>query len=393
MGRRRIRRYGWNRRQAFEVDGCNGTTSAQHHNAVIKNIAHESGYGIIQSNCGGSSFSNDYFAFVGNIVVNANAWTGGSGTCGGAVDANAPKNFDANSGTHIFLHGNFIFGNLGPTPVTDCTSDMEPVNMDRFDRLIYTAQTVESDDLIWENAGYGLQLNNSTSNATTQTFIIDHNTRFADCQNYVSGASNCSELNIAYNSAQWNVTITNNLARTTTAACCGGTGAYWAMNYDTIAASTSFPPITKVASVETNYLWGFQTGCTGTCAPNTGVNIAISCCGGSPVAPPTGIYTDPAFTNTTDLLANWVSTPNCSSYADAASCMGWNFGAQSPRSLTPIYDLTPTASGTSGIGYRPPHACASDANFPTWLKGIVYLQWNGASITENGGLVNKPCGL
>lgn len=31
--------------------------------------------------------------------------------------------------------------------------------------------------------------------------------------------------------------------------------------------------------------------------------------------------------------------------------------------------------------------------YPAWLKGIVYLQWNGTSLTENSGLVTKPCGM
>ena len=32
-------------------------------------------------------------------------------------------------------------------------------------------------------------------------------------------------------------------------------------------------------------------------------------------------------------------------------------------------------------------------NYPYWLKGVVYLHWNGSSLTENADLVNKPCGL
>jgi hypothetical protein len=58
-----------------------------------------------------------------------------------------------------------------------------------------------------------------------------------------------------------------------------------------------------------------------------------------------------------------------------------------------IADMKPTASGMTGKGYQPPGACAPDQFYPTWLKGIVYLSWNGSSITEMPGLVQKPCGL
>ena len=74
--------------------------------------------------------------------------------------------------------------------------------------------------------------------------------------------------------------------------------------------------------------------------------------------------------------------------------MGYNAATQTLRNPSLIYDLTPTAAGTSGKGYQlPSTTCAPNADYPTWLKGVVYLQWNGTSITENQGLVTKPCGL
>jgi hypothetical protein len=58
-----------------------------------------------------------------------------------------------------------------------------------------------------------------------------------------------------------------------------------------------------------------------------------------------------------------------------------------------IADLKPTASGMTGKGYQPPSACAADQYFPTWLKGVVYLSWNGSTLSENGGLITKPCNM
>ena len=75
-------------------------------------------------------------------------------------------------------------------------------------------------------------------------------------------------------------------------------------------------------------------------------------------------------------------------------CMGWNANTNTLTTPSVISDLVPTASGTSGKGYQKPSTtCAANADYPTWLKGIVYLQWNGSSLTENGDLVTKPCNM
>jgi hypothetical protein len=55
-------------------------------------------------------------------------------------------------------------------------------------------------------------------------------------------------------------------------------------------------------------------------------------------------------------------------------------------------DLTPSGAA-AGRGYKAPGACAADAYYPAWLKGVVYLSATGATLTENPGLVTKPCDL
>ena len=54
-------------------------------------------------------------------------------------------------------------------------------------------------------------------------------------------------------------------------------------------------------------------------------------------------------------------------------------------------NLKPAA--LSGYGYQPPGPCASDPYFPSWLKGVVYLHWDGTTLAEQSGLITKPCGL
>ena len=88
--------------------------------------------------------------------------------------------------------------------------------------------------------------------------------------------------------------------------------------------------------------------------------------------------------------------------------MGWNANTSVMTRPSVIYDLTPTcpdcttenaAPGSfpaKGAGYQLPSvACVSSGFtlYPTWLKGIVYLQWNGSSLTENSNLVTKPCNM
>ncbi len=108
----------------------------------------------------------------------------------------------------------------------------------------------------------------------------------------------------------------------------------------------------------------------------------------------TNTYTNPAFTNTTDLLANQLGVPNCNAFVNTTQCMGWNANTSTLTTPSIISDLVPTASGTTGKGYQlPSTTCAANADYPTWLKGIVYLQWNGSTLSENGDLVTKPCNM
>jgi hypothetical protein len=57
-----------------------------------------------------------------------------------------------------------------------------------------------------------------------------------------------------------------------------------------------------------------------------------------------------------------------------------------------VADLAPSG-GAAGKGYQPPGPCAADAYYPAWLKGVVYLSWKGSSVSENPGLISKPCNL
>ena len=79
--------------------------------------------------------------------------------------------------------------------------------------------------------------------------------------------------------------------------------------------------------------------------------------------------------------------------------MGWNANTQTLTTNSVISDLTANCAGCAGKGFQKPSTtCISStagtpvADYPVWLKGIVYLHWDGSQLWENADLVTKPCG-
>ena len=83
----------------------------------------------------------------------------------------------------------------------------------------------------------------------------------------------------------------------------------------------------------------------------------------------TNTYANPGLTNPGALPSG---APSCSSYTNTTDCMniGYNVAA----------NVAPTTAEAIGKGYQPPTGCRPDPYFPTWLKGIVYLQVSGSLI-------------
>ena len=107
----------------------------------------------------------------------------------------------------------------------------------------------------------------------------------------------------------------------------------------------------------------------------------------------TNTYANPTFNNPSDLITNQMGAPSCTGFTSTTACMGYNAVTSTLTNPSLIYDLVPTSS-YSANGYQlPSTTCSADSDYPTWLKGIVYLQWNGSSLTENGGLITKPCNM
>ncbi|HZZ25416.1 MAG TPA: hypothetical protein VFE60_23985 [Roseiarcus sp.] len=72
--------------------------------------------------------------------------------------------------------------------------------------------------------------------------------------------------------------------------------------------------------------------------------------------------------------------PDCTGHTNVTECMNAVYGVYAK--ITPFTGLT-------SKGYQPPAPCTPDTNWPSWLKGVVYLQWTGTGLVQKSG---RPCG-
>ncbi len=138
---------------------------------------------------------------------------------------------------------------------------------------------------------------------------------------------------------------------------------------------------TSLVVVNGNYLWQSNPG-TVTKAGNPNTDIYVNGVHNTTSFPfGTNTYSDPGFANPGGLPT---TAPNCANYINTTDCMNKRYNIAA--------NLAPSGAAV-GKGYRPPGPCAPDPYFPAWLKGVVYLHWNGSSLTENGGLITMPCSM
>jgi hypothetical protein len=367
----------------FVANACASGTTHVHHVAFINDIGYHSQEGFGTDECAinhdvpGNGV--DYFAVIGSIAQNSN----NDSICLAAIDVVAPSNWDINAGTHIIFDGNFVINNQ----TTACgSSDIEGMMFDTWDAHGFVGTGVIKNNMTWLSGWAGLQIFEQSYNSSSPTIDVLNNTFYANNQCTPFAVWATGEINVQVDGGfPWIVNVYNNISRSNraTTGCSGGGGVY-AQN------TGGAKPGTTVVSGGTgiqNIYKGMETSCLGDC--DSGNNQSVF--NGFTLG--TNTYVDPGFANTSDLLTNWSGVPNCTGYANVTACMGWNYASQTARANSPIADLTATAGGTSGKGYQPPYACAPDPLYPTWLKGVVYLQWNGSSLTENADLVNKPCDM
>ena len=397
---------GWNTSATGTVSGgaqnggyCFGPNETNNHAvyiAFINNFAHDCGRAYSTINNNGSDGA-DYEAYVGNF-----SWRGNrvhpydSGAFITGAEQPITPGADS-SGIHSITNGNFALYNtlLATEPGN---TDMEAYNFDSMNifpgtvgKVVYKNNVAVATS--W--AGFMMTVTGSPNNGSNYDLELTQNTFYGNMRCTAWNPGTTGEITWgSWSTVTMTVNIYNNIAQTNTAVAgnydslgCSGSGndalAYYAIGPDSPGT------VTVGGSGQQNIFFsGLLSSCpTNNCDGGYNAGYVTGASGGLG----TNTYTNPSFTNTPDLINNHLGLPTCLGFTDIAACMGWSYGTQTASSLSVIADLTPTAGGVSGKGYQPPRACAPDPLWPSWLKGIVYLAWDGANLTEQPGLVNKPC--
>lgn len=375
--------------RGIQIDSCFTTSTVIHHIISINNVIHNAGQAFDSDDCG-YGFSptdtngGDYFAALGMLVQSAAQDT----ICLGAIDAVAPGVLDTNSGTHIYFYTNYSYAHTSA-----CSSDVEDYLFDTWD-----AHNAAYQGVIANNIGYAttrmciqvFQQTGTTGHAPVAPINIYNNTCFQD--NVSTGGDNLwGEINLQASGGSvlsYNYTVYKNIAYQPLATSAGGGGV-------SALLLTSFTGTMTIGGSGTqNVLRANNSSCkagAGQCnstfdaeafSPATAANLG------------TNTYSNPSFTNTTDLLANQVGAPNCTGYATTTACAGYNVLTQTLTTPSIISDLQ--ATGFPGAGFQLPSAtCAANADYPSYLKGLNRLQWNSgnSTITVIDDLASKPCGM
>jgi hypothetical protein len=363
---------------------ANTSTAARHHIAFINDIATFNATGFTTNSLGansGSGYGLDYFAIVGDIAQNSAGRN--DGYYDAAIDIIGVKNWDTTAGTHIFLSGNFSYNDQ---QTTGGASDGECYMFDTWDALAYSQTAVMKNNISTLCERYGLQIFYQGLSAVAPSIKVYNNTFYeGSAGNYTNGTGgNYGDINIQSTTATlpWHIAIDKNIAQEPNATQHTGGNVY--------ALLTGRYPLAVIggSGIE-NVFKGSQTKCPGGQSCDAGDNVVAFNAGnfGS------NIYANPTFNNTSDLITNRMGAPSCGSFISTTACMGYNAVTKASTNPSMIYDLVPTSS-YSAKGYQlPSTTCSADSDYPTWLKGIVYLQWSGSSLTEASGLITRPCNM
>jgi len=344
----------------FEINpGSVGLSTLLHHFAAINNICYSAGQSYDGNDNGNGSGSAtpgaDYMAAVGNLMQAA-ASLNAFGVCISAIDGNVT------------------------------VSDGEGIMLDTWNAHLFTGIGVVANNMIWHSMRSCLQWTFGNFSGDNNLHVTWHNNTCCDLTN-IGNDSGGGEIDFSSNNGTSSVHLTyaNNITLTDRATSGNVSGPVYAA----VWGGATWTNLINGTTDTENILKGQATSCNGTC--DAGNNVSAFNSNGLG----TNFYENPNFTDTTDLINNWVTfTPTCTGFRNTTACMGWNAETRTLTSLKPIYDLTPTSAHSPGKGYqRPSIACNTNPEYPTWLKGIVYLHYDGTHIWQYRDLVTVPCGM
>jgi hypothetical protein len=281
-----------------------------------------------------TSASVDYIAYVGNIAFNS---AQGAGECYSGLNIYQPIASDTNAGTHLFIAGNFSYGNLDPNPCNGTApTDGEGIILDTFDFShdggpAYTQQVLVENNIVVNNGGRGIEVFNNSAGSGHAAISITQNTSWGNLTDPNQNGTGCGEVSLEDAS---NTQVYGNLVTTKSATGCGVNPVF---ALAVINGNTT-------DSVDSNFAFGYS-----------GNNTFVSGSGTFAFGSKNILGTNPAFSNPTVPGA-----PNCQSTANVANCMA-----------AVISDFAPTAASAKGFGYQTPSSTPSaDPLFPQWLCNV-----------------------
>jgi hypothetical protein len=307
------------------------------------NISHIIFANDVANGCGGGglgtfasgSYSVDYIAIVGNIAYNS---AQNSLNCYSGFSIYKPSATDSLAGTHIFIAGNFSYGNVDPsTCASSPSTDGDGIILDTFNGFAYCQQAVVENNIMVANGGHGFEKQGYVTNPSCAALTyVNSNTIWGDLSAIAASTNLCDEWVI---NEDYSVTGTKNIVQPDTATGCSGHTVVIMGAYNTSGTASGARPASAVAG---NWI-GLYTGATNTYVYNSDGNSFTF---GSNT---TG--TSPSFAN-----AVAPGAPSCGSAANVPACMA-----------TVIADFTPSG-GAIGYGYQTPSSGAAfDPLFPQWL--------------------------
>jgi hypothetical protein len=268
--------------------------------------------------------SEDYVAFVGDIAYNS---VQGSNACASAFSIYEPANSDTQSGTHMYVAGNFAWENVEPNICNGGSpTDGDGVIFDTWSQYSYSGQGAIENNLVFLNGGYGYVVTNNNS----AKVYLHNNTAYGDFNDPATGISYGGEINL-YNTS--NTVASYDLIQATVSNTGQGNPVFALAVGEANSTNQAFNE--WLAGVNGNNIWDWGT----TFSPGPNNTSGAS----------------PAFQNPSN-----PGPPNCGSYSTTVACMA-----------ATIANFTPTASGTAKQGYQQPSSTPDyDPYFPQWLCNV-----------------------
>jgi hypothetical protein len=301
-------------------------TTTIHHIIFANDIANGCGDGAFASGGSATNVGVDYVAIVGNIAYNA---AQDNAECYSGIDIVVPANSDTLPGTHIYIGGNFSWGNVDPNPCAGgASTDGQGISLDTVNGNRYTGQIVIDDNISIFNGGTGVQSFLNIGGSPNAPIYIRHNTTYGNQTGSIN-ANPCAEINL---NSSLSSQVYLNLIQTGATACRGNVSVY--------ALGVSSPDSTD--SLYNNFI--YSAAGNNTTGSGAGFSFGSNLSG-----------TNPNFSNPVK-----PSAPNCANFVSVPACMA---GV--------IANFTPDTQAAAQYGYQVPSTAATyDPLFPQWLCSV-----------------------